>query len=375
MDELWKALRSIHVTTNPEASRRRTDQNYAMDLQAGQAEDRWRRFYRAVDALEQGCGYQPFPKLDTLCKKAIACDERQFLRILAEEPSMLDIVVILLCVDRETMLHWIEAEMIFNVNVLFECLRRIFQDGPLPERAENTAARGLLRLYGFSPERFQYFLQTSVLFREDNIGVVRAMLPRLTKEGWSRLSACITFARMDDKHLSFWNDCASGQDWQTIGFRAEPLLRAWRQALEKSAAGGAAWNSLYNEASNMLIGILLHQINTPGACERAMENIAAQTETAMYRWYESSLRQKGVLLAALSQLEHLRLVWLRLGKDPLSPSAALCLRILALVERWRYLWDVPSDQEICRGIERLRAWLSACKSPGAPLCSPVPSEL
>ena len=319
MDELWKALRSIHVATNPEASRRRTDQNHAMDLQLSQTADRWRRFYRVVDALEQGCGYQPFPKLDTLCKKAIACDEGQFLRILAEEPSMLDIVAVLLYVDRETMLHWIEAEMIFNVNVLFECLRRIFQGGPLPEQAEKTAARGLLRLYGFSPERFQYFLQTSVLFREDCVGVIRAMLPRLTKEGWSRLSACITYTRMDNKHLLFWNDCTAGQNWQTIGFRAEPLFWAWRQALEKSAAERAAWNSLYNEASNMLIGILLNQINTPRICEQVMEKITTETGTAMYRWYESSLRQKGVLLAALSRLEHLRLVWLKIGKDSLSP--------------------------------------------------------
>ena len=96
MDELWKALRSVHCTTTPEASRRRTDQNYAKDLQASQVEDHWRTFYQAVDALEQGCGYPPFPKLEELCKKAIACDEGEFLRILGEKPSMMDIVVILL---------------------------------------------------------------------------------------------------------------------------------------------------------------------------------------------------------------------------------------------------------------------------------------
>lgn len=364
MDELWEALRSVHVTTDPEASRRKTDQNYAVDLQASQAEGHWQTFYRAVGALERGCGYQPIPGLDTLCKKAVESDAEQFLQILAEEPAMMDIVVILRCVDREAMLHWIEAEMISNVNVLYECLREIFQGGPLPEQAENTAAKGLLQLCGLSPERFQYLLQTGVLFRCDWVEVVRAMLPALTEEGWARLSACAALVGMNERHFQFWSRCADGQDWQTIGPRAEPLLRAWHDALKKATAEGTAWTSLYNEASNLLIGTLLHQIGTPGACERAMKAIIDQTEAAMYQWYESALQQRGTLLAALSQLEHLRFVWLNLGGC--APSAPLCRRALGLIVRWRYLWDLPSAPEVCREIDQLREWLSACQSDGAP---------
>lgn len=366
MDELWKALRSVHCTTTPEASRRRTDQNYAKDLQASQVEDHWRTFYQAVDALEQGCGYPPFPKLEELCKKAIACDEGEFLRILGEKPSMMDIVVILLHVDSETMLHWMETGMISNVNVLFECLRRIPQGGPLPEQAETAAAKGLLQLCAFSPERFQYLLQISVLFREGCVGTVRAMLPRLTEEGWSRLSACVTFADMGEKHFRFWDQCASGQDWQVIGPRAEPLLRAWHRALEKAAAEGTAWSSLYNEVSNLLINILLNRMDTPGVCEQAIEEVIVQAETAMYQWYENSLQQRAALLATLSQLEHLRFVWLNLRETTPPLSAALCRRALGLIEQRRYLWDSPSDRGICQEIERLREWLNTRQPTGTP---------
>lgn len=364
MDELWKALRSIHITTNPGASRRRTDQNYAKDLQAGQAEDCWRIFYRAINALEQGCGYQPFLKLGELCQKAIVCDEGKFLRILGEKPSMMDIVVILLHVDREIMLHWIEAEMISNTNVLFECLRKIFQGGPLPEQAGNTAAKGLLQLCGLSPERFEYLLQTGVLFRNDYVEVVRTILPGLTEEGWSRLSACAAFVGMNGERFSFWNKYAAGQDWQAIGPRAEPLLRAWRRALEKAAAEGTAWSTLYNEVSNLLIGILLNQTGSPSICEQAMEDIIAQAGAVMYQWYESSLRQRGALLASLSRLEHLRFVWLNFKEDTPPPPAVLCQKALVLIARRRYLWDSPSNQDVCQEIERLSAWLNACQSAG-----------
>lgn len=360
MDEIWKALCSVHIKANPNASRRRTDQNYAKDLQISQAEDRWRTFYRAIDALELGCGYQPFPELEALCKKALAYDEWKFLQILADEPAMMDIVVILRCVDNRTMLHWIEAGMLSNVNVLFECLRVILRDGSLPEEAQNTVAEGLLRLCDISPERFQYILRTGVLFRNGGIGIVRALVPRLTVEGWSRLSACVTFEGMDERHFRFWNACAQGQDWQAIGIRTEPILRAWNRALERSVADRAVWKSLYNEVSNLLIGILLNQVGTPGSCEQAMEQIAAQTEDDMYRWYEGALQQRSTLLAGLSQLEHLRFVWLNFEEGAPAPSAELCQRVLNLISQWKYLWDPSSGRGICGEIGQLEMWLHKC---------------
>lgn len=176
--------------------------------------------------MEQGCGYQYFPVLKALCEKALACDEGQFLRILVDKPAMMDIVIILRYVDRGTMLRWIEVGMLSNVNVLFECLRVILQDGALSEDAQNTVAEGLLQLCDLSSEHFQYILWTRVLFRNGCVGIVHTMFPRLTEEGWSRLSACVTFKEMDEKHFRFWNKGAQGQDWQAIGIRAEPLLRA-----------------------------------------------------------------------------------------------------------------------------------------------------
>lgn len=183
MDEIWKALRFVHVRTNPNASQRRTDQNYARDLQITQDENRWQTFYRAIDALECGCGYHPVPMLEELCQKALACDEGQFLRILAEEPAMFDIVMILRYVDSGTMLRWIEAGMLSNTNVLFECLRVILRDGPLPEETQKTVAKGLLCLCDISSEHFQYILQIWVLFRNNCVGIVRVLLSRLTEEG------------------------------------------------------------------------------------------------------------------------------------------------------------------------------------------------
>ena len=363
MDELWRALRSVHVKTNPDASRRRTDRNYAKDLQILQAEDRWRAFYRAIDALERGCGYRPFPELEALCKRAIPCDERQFLQILADEPAMMDIVMILRCADSRTMLRWIETEMISNVNVLFECLREIFRSGPLPEEAQNAAAKGLLQLCALSPERFQYMLQTGPLFRDEWVGTVRAVLPHLTEAGWSGLSGCISFEGMNGRHFRFWSECALNQDWSAVGRRAEPLLQAWYKDLERAAAEGRVWESLYNEASNLLIGALLSRMDTPGDCERAMEGIIVRTEEAMFQWYERSLQQSGTLLAGLSQLEHLRFVRLNLGEDA-PPSAALCRRALKLISRWRHLWFSPSDKGICEGIGRLEEWLGRTASGG-----------
>lgn len=360
MDELWKALRSVHVRTNPDASQRRTDQNYARDLQITQAENRWRTFYRAIDALERGCGYQPFLGLKPLCEKALACDEGQFLRILADEPAMMDIVIILRCVDSGTMLHWIEAGMLSNVNVLFECLRVILQDGALPEEMQNTAAEGLLQLCDLSPERFQYILCTRALFRNGYIGIVHAMFPRLTEEGWFRLSACVTFEEMDEKKFRFWSACAQDQDWKAIGPRADPLLRAWYGALERISADGAVWKSLYNEVSNLLIGILLNRKDTSDDCEQVMERITTQTEDAMYRWHESSLQQSSALLTGLSQLEHLRFVFLNFGEDASVPSAELCRRILELISRWRHLWDSSFNGRICEEVGQLEMWLREC---------------
>lgn len=363
MDELWKALRSVHVRTNPEASRRKTDQNYAKDLQISQAEDRWRAFYMAVDALERGCGYQPFPQLEELCKKAIARDDRKLLQILADEPDMMDIVIILRCVDRKTTLRWIETEAISNVNVLFECLRRALQDRPLPEQAQSAAAKGLLQLYALSPERFQHLLRTGVLFREDCIKAVHKMIPQLTEDGWAKLSGCVTFEGIDGKHLRFWSGCALDQDWQTIGPRAEPLLQAWYRALERSSAKGAVWSSLYNEASDLLVPILLSRMDSPGDFEQTMGKTVIQTENAMYQWYERSLQQISTLLAGLSQLEHLRFVWLNFGENT-PPSAELCRRALGLISRWRHLWYSPSGQGICAEINRLEAWLRTCLAAG-----------
>lgn len=250
--------------------------------------------------------------------------------------------------------------MLSNVNVLFECLRIILQEGPLPEEAQNSVAEGLLWLCDISPERFQYILRTWVLFRDSYVGIMRALFPRLTEEGWVRMSACVTFEGMDEKHFHFWSVCAQGQDWQAIGLRTEPMLQAWIVALKGGAMNRTVWKSLYNEVSNLLIGILLNRMNTPGSCEHAMEQIVAQTETAMFRWYESSLQQSSALLVGLSQLEHLRFVWLNFGEKTPAPSAELCRRILKLISRWKYLWDSSSDRGICGEIRQLEMWLHEC---------------
>lgn len=91
-----------------------------------------------------------------------------------------------------------------------------------------------------------------------------------------------------------------------------------------------------------------------------MERITLQTEAAMYRWYESSLQQSGALLAGLSQLEHLRFVFLNFGKDMPAPSSELCRRILELISQWRYLWDSSSNGRICGEIGQLEMWLRKC---------------
>ena len=355
MDELWKALSSIHVITNPDASRRKTDKKYAKDLQISQAEDRWRSFYQAVDALERGCGFQQFPELEMLCQKALAQDEHKFLQILADKPAMMDIVVILRYVKKEVMLRWVEQGNITNVNVLFECLRKVLQR-PLSEQEQEIVAKGLLHLCALSLERFQYILRSKVLFRDDYIGAVRAMLPYLTEEGWSRLSACVIFEQLDRKHFHFWNECARDQNWQAIGARAKPLLQAWYRALEQAAAKGSVWNSLYNEVSNLLIAILIHEIETPSSCESEMKRVIIRTETAMFHWYERSLQQSSALLAGLSQLEHLRFVWLNLSRDTV-PSDTLCGQAIRLITQWRHLWISSSNEEVQKEIEGLTTWL------------------
>ena len=130
--------------------------------------------------------------------------------------------------------------------------------------------------------------------------------------------------------------------------------------MENTSAKGAAWSSLCNEASDLLVPILLNRMEGPGDCEQAMEKTIGQTESAIYRWYEDSLQQAGTLLAGLSQLEHLRFVWLNFAEDASPPSAGLCRRILGLISQWRYLWYSPSDEGICAEIKRLEDWLHIC---------------
>ena len=80
----------------------------------------------------------------------------------------------------------------------------------------------------------------------------------------------------------------------------------------------------------------------------------------MFRWYQCSLQQSSALFAGLSQLEHMRFVWLNFGGEAPAPSAALCRRILKLISRWRYLWDSSSDRGICGEIGQLELWLHQC---------------
>jgi len=363
MDELWKALEFVRISTNPDASYRKTDQNYAADLQARQADGQWENFYRAIDALENGCGCQYSKELDLLCRKGAQQDNQRLLKIVEAKPNMIEIVIMLSYVDSDIRLHWIEAAMISNVNVLFECLRKMLQQRRMTEREQNAAAQGLLQLCALSSDRFQYLLRIYVFFRNDCIPVMRAILPRLTEDGWSALGSCVSFDGIDEKRFCFWSQCVPGQDWQSIGSRAVPFLRKWYGALEVNAEKGRVFPSLYNDASNLLIDILLSRLNTPERYIQILEQVVTRTEQAMDRWYENALQQSGTLLAGFSLLAHLRLVWLNQQSPAVSLPNELCQRALRLIKRRQYLWAVHGGAGLCGELRELERWLEEAAAP------------
>lgn len=365
MDDIWKALSSIHVQINPDKSRLNTDKNYAKDLMADQASGNWKKFYQAIDALEQGCGYPPFPELLEICKKAALQDNQRLLRIAEQKPSMLEMVYIFLCVDQVVKLAWVGSDAFSKSLALFECLRQsLCNRNEVEGKNACIIASGLCKLSVQEPEQFRYLLTHFILYQDNYITLTTELLLQLSRESWTSLSNCISFADVDFRRMSFWDRCAESQDWDAISSRAQPLVSAWSNFIQKSIVSGIFGFSLYNDVSNILITLMCYHLNTLDGFKSVLENTLDVCEKAMYRWYENEAKQRGAFLACMSQIEHLRYVWINNEKKYSMPFPnELHNKILSLISEWRFLWDNPLFRDKAqKEMDQLRIWLQNDKS-------------
>lgn len=359
MEDKWKVLEALHIKPSAEETTCNTDKKYVEDLSVKHADNRWKDFYRAIQALERGCGYFIPEQLKPLVHKCAEEDNLQLLQTIEKKSGMLDAVMFLLCVDREIKMEWLKTNSFAAVSTLFECLRQELNNEVATMADENAVVVGLCKLAEASPEHFQYLLRGQLLYRPKTVSLLSKLLFQLSDKGWAALSNSISFSDAEFKHISFWDECGKDLDWSQVYSRAYPLLDAWNLYVDKSVMKGQFCETLYNGLSNYLINILFYRMETFETYVDAFEKAISFAEQTMNCWYEKNVQQQGALFACMAQIELLRVVWDYRKKDYLIAFPSnLSKRTLALINQYRFIWDAPIIEEKAKGeITNLKKWL------------------
>ena len=360
MEDLWKKLDAVQIRVSAERSPYQTDRQYAKDLALQHADGDWKRFYRAIQALERGCGYPLIGEdLVTLCKNCAEQDSQKLLDSIEGKPAMLDTVLLLRSVSHEVKRKWLTTQAISATPVLFELLRQVLAEGNKTEETRTAVAGGLCALLEASEERFQSLLQEEILYRPAEVPLMTELMAQLPEKGWAALSRCISFSDSDPRHQKFWDQCADAQDWSALFQRARPFADAWNAYIMDGMKTGQFRQSLSASTTGLLTWILREQLRAPSDYIAALDAWVSAGETAMRRWFERESQQRGALVACLSQLELLRLVGL--SRQPVVQlPEALRSRARALIVQHRFLWDNPLFRNgIQREVAQLQAWLES----------------
>lgn len=358
MEEMWAKLVALHITINPEGSKRNSDKEYAKTLMATRENEEWHLFYQALDALERGCGYPDCSEWETLCQNCVSQDSRRVLQIIEQKQGMLEMVILLHCVPRVDRFKWIDDALFSGTDTLFEILRQFLSEVVLENHEQVVIVAGLCQLLNLDSNRFRYLFQHYLLNNQRQISIVTKLMAGLSKEGWKAVSKSVSFNSLDSEKLAFWDQCGRQQDWKTIYCFAEPLTRAWTSFISVSIADKKFGMSLYNNLSNIIINILLFELNSYKQFFDMLNKYVCEAETAMYRWYEGECQQRGVLLACMSVVEHLRFVWINNKKIyKRSFPDNLRSRILCLMKEFRFLWDTPTLQKTKKEMSSLQVWI------------------
>lgn len=360
MEDLWKKLDAVQIQVSAERSPCQTDRQYAEDLALQHADGDWKRFYRAIQALERGCGYPLIGEdLVTLCKKCAEQDSQKLLNSIEKKSAMLDTVLLLRSVSRAAKQKWLTTQAVSATPVLFEILRQILAEGTGTEETRSAVADGLCALLEASEERFQSLLQEEILYRPAEIPLMTELMAQLPEKGWAALGRCVSFSDPDPRHRKFWDQCADAQDWPALFQQARPFADAWKAYIADGMEAGQFGQSLSAGTTGLLTWILREQLRAPSDYIAALDAWVSAGETAMRRWFERESQQRGALVACLSQLELLRLVGL--SRQPaVQVPEALRSRARTLIVQHRFLWDNPLFRNgIQREVARLQAWLES----------------
>jgi len=360
MDDIWAKLLSLQVKIQPERSPLNTDKKYASELMTKQENGDWKIFYQAIDALERGCGYSQYSEIEELCQSGARQDNKRLLEIIEQKSGMIDIVILLHCTDSDVKLEWVEASAVKNPIVLFECLRPILSGNEFSSKEQSALVKGLSHLLMTSQDQFVYFLNRYLLYSNHHIPIVSKLIAQFSEKGWRLLSDVLSFDDVNPERIRFWDQCANNQNWLEIYGKAEPIIEAWKSHLDKKISDGSFGNSLYNDVSNIIVTILSIKLASIEEYMSMMEKAISVGEESMYRWYEGEGQQRGVLLASLSLVAHLRFVWMNNEekyKNMPFPEI-IRVRIICFISQWRFLWDDNLFRDTAqKEVRQLEEWM------------------
>lgn len=359
MENQWKKLAALHHSISIENYTSNTEKQYAKDLSLKYTNNNLKPFYRAIQALERGCGYPKNNEFVDLYRICANQNNHRFLQIIENNLYMLDTVMSLRYVDNQIKLSWLNAKEISAIHVLFECLRQLITSRVITEENQSSVVCGLYQLLEISVEQFQYLITQYMLYRPENIPLMTKLIAQLPEKGWAALSKCISFHHFEETSLEFWDKCGQEQNWSAIYSRAYPLLDEWNSYIDQSIITGKFGRSLYNCVSNFLINILYYKFDSVHAYLYEFEKIISTSEKSMHCWYEESSQQAAVLFASLAQIQLFYFVWQkRKNEYAISFPNDFCYRTLFLISQYRFLWDTllleSSDHQ---EIWKLKEWL------------------
>ena len=359
MDNVWTKLLSLQVKIQTGKYPLNTDKKYASNLMMKLENGNWEIFYQAIDALERGCGYSQFNEIEELCQSGAKQDDKRLLKIIEQKSGMINIVILLRCVDSEVKLDWIDTDVIKNPMVLFECLRQILSGYELSSKEQSALVKGLNRLSMISRDQFKYILNRYLLYRDCHIPVVSMLMTQLSKDGWVLLSDVLLFENVIPERMQFWDQCANNQNWLEIYSKVEPIIKAWKSHLNKKISDGSFGNSLYNDVSNILVTVLSIKLSSVEKYVNTMKKAIYVGKKSMYRWYESEYQQRGVLFANLSLFAHLCFVWMKNEEKYNVPFPKIIIKnLMRFISQWRFLWDDNLYQDTAqKEVHQIEEWI------------------
>lgn len=357
-NNVWEKLAAVKLRADSTRSHHSMDKKYAENINQGKVNGDLTDFYEAVEALELGCGFWPPEEIYNICHVALSEDPRRFALFVERQEEMFMVFALLSCVDITTKVNFIKQEYINNPIVLFEILRQILNGSDsFDDASAETIDNGLIKLSREANFYFKKILQRHVLFRNKCAPIFTNLIPLLSANGWRLLGECFAFKSVDSAHMSFIDKCVKQQNWASLYDSAYSFVEVWYSYLEHCIDTEEFGSSLYHNASNLVICILVNKlsyddfINALGKCTDSCQK-------AMNKWYTSETSMRSVLYAHLSFIEHMHFVWENKFKNtaPLFPEV-LQAKIQAILNHERFLWDNARYNNTLKTVQALYSWV------------------